>query len=61
MSMQYWNQIAIENVIKNKVQIRYLTRDDLHDLDPLFVHMNKEVIEEIIYSDEFRTIEEQYD
>ena len=57
----YWNRLVIENTIKTKLQIGYLTSDDLTELDPLFVHMNKEAIEEIIYSDEFRIIEDQYD
>ena len=61
LSTQYWNRVVIENIINTKFQIRYLTCDDFHGLDPFFVHMNKEVIEEIIYSDEFRIIEDQYD
>jgi len=45
LSSHYWNRLVI----------------DLTELDPLFVHMNKAAIEEIIYSDEFRIIEDQYD
>ena len=51
----------IENIIKHKLEIGYLTSDDLTELDLLFVHMNKGVIEEIVYSDEFRIIEDQHD
>ena len=42
LSRQYWDRTVIENTIRNKLQIRCLTADDLHELDPLFVHMNKE-------------------
>ena len=61
LSSQYWNRLVIENMIKHELQIGYLTIDDLTELDPLFVHLNKGVIEEIVYSDEFRIIEDQYD
>ena len=61
LSSHYWNRLVIENIIKNKLQSGYLTSDDLTELDPLFVHTNKEAIEEVIYSDEFRITEGQYD
>jgi len=51
MSSHYWNRLVIENTIKNKLQIGYLTSGDLTELDPLFVHMNRGVIEEVVYSD----------
>ena len=51
LSSQYLDRTVIENIFKNKLQLRYLTSDGLHELDPLFVHLNKEVIEEIIYSE----------
>ena len=60
-SSHYWNRLVIENITKHKLQIGYLTSGVLTDFDPLFVHMNKEVIEEIIYSAEFRTIVDHCD
>ena len=61
LSSQYWDLNVIEDIIKSKLQIRYLTSDGLTELDPPFHHMNKEAIDEIIRSDEFGIIEDQYD
>ena len=49
LSRQSWDRTVIETTLKYKLQIRYLTSDALHRLDPSFVHLNKEVIEEILF------------
>ena len=46
-------QIFVENYsleiqLRHKLKVRYITEEETKKLDPLFLHMNKEVIERII-------------
>ena len=38
----------IESQLRHKLKVKYITEEDTKKLDPLFLHMNKEMIETII-------------
>jgi len=39
---------SLEIQLRHKLKVRYITEEEAKKLDPLFLHMNKEVIERII-------------
>ena len=39
----------IESQLRHKLKVKYITKEETKKLDPLFLHMNKEMIERIIF------------
>ena len=45
----YIDNFHLEFQIRHKLKVKYITEQEAKKLDPLFLHMNKEMIENIIY------------
>ena len=39
----------LESQLRHKLKVKYITKEETKKLDPLFLHMNKEIIERIIF------------